>query len=280
MRPLFPFVRWSLISAMCGLALVACHRSKEAALPASAPEPAAPPTLTLPKPVVDRTELLRALDEAGSAYAAGQVTANTGLAGRRFILRQAFGCSGPVPPNVRREPGIAAWSLGSKSQTIELTLQPADWMDLAASDGPERAWEAVEGFWLPRPWLRTDGCPAPHQGETPVAEAPSPDALTAPARQTAGLAAVFERGGSRLGRRDGKPFTFVVRGDDRLPPSPPVGGYRVVLEGRFAQFPDGRAIQCRAAGVDSRPVCIVAANVDRMAFETADGQLLSEWRGG
>lgn len=45
-------------------------------------------------------------------------------------------------------------------------------------------------------------------------------------------------------------------------------------------FADGRAIHCRTAAPDQRPVCIGAAQLDRVAFEDADGQMLSEWRDG
>ena len=56
-------------------------------------------------------------------------------------------------------------------------------------------------------------------------------------------------------------------------------GYRLVLEGRFAAFPDGRSIHCRAETPDQRPLCIAAAQLDRVAFEDADtGSVISEWR--
>lgn len=68
-------------------------------------------------------------------------------------------------------------------------------------------------------------------------------------------------------------------GDEPL--EAPTGGYRVVLEGRLASFPDGRAIRCRASSPDQRPVCIAAIRLDRVAFTNADASvLLSEWRTG
>lgn len=234
-------------------------------------------------PVIDRTGLLDALDAARSAYAAGGVDARPDLAGRRFVVRQAFGCSGATP-GTTREPGLATWRRTPKTKAIELTLRPVDWKGWAPAGEAEHPLEAVEGFWLERPWLRTDGCPAAGTAAPAVTKEPAPDARSpaAPptrAPQTAGLAAVFEQGGSRLGRRDGKAFIHTIRGDDG-PPLAPAAGYRVVLEGRFTVFPGGRAILCRAADVDERPVCIAAAKVDRIAFETADGQVLSEWRAG
>jgi hypothetical protein len=93
-----------------------------------------------------------------------------------------------------------------------------------------------------------------------------------------GLAAVFEADGSRLGRRNGRAYSFGVRGENDQPAAVPPGGYRLVLEGRMAAFSDGRAIRCRAASPDQRPVCIGAVRLDRVAFEDAQGAVLSEWR--
>lgn len=262
--------------AAAGLALSACQR------PADPPKPeppaakaVAPPTLSLPPPAVDRAELLRALDTASSAYAAGRPDESPALAGRRFVIRQSFGCDGPTSREALPQPGLAAWTVDAKNQTIELTLRPTDWTSWAPSADAESSWEAIEGFWLNRPWLRAEGCPAPRDTSAASPSPPSPLA----SRQTAGLAAVFEKGGSRSARRDGKPFTHTMRAEDG-PPTAPTGGYRVVLEGRFVAFPAGRAIRCRAENPDERPVCIAAARIDRIAFEDAEGQLLTEWRPG
>ena len=64
------------------------------------------------------------------------------------------------------------------------------------------------------------------------------------------------------------------------PPPPHQGGYRLMVEGRFTAFPDGRAIRCRASSVDQRPICIAAVQLDRVAFEDTDGSVLSDWRTG
>jgi hypothetical protein len=63
-----------------------------------------------------------------------------------------------------------------------------------------------------------------------------------------GLAAVHEQDSSRLGRRNGRAYSFVVRGEGDQPAVAPAGGYRLVLEGRLTAFADGRAIHCRTAG--------------------------------
>ena len=122
-----------------------------------------------------------------------------------------------------------------------------------------------------RPWLRADGCPSA-QNPPPVGSPVSP--------QTVGLVAVFTEDDSRMGRRNGRAYEFTVRGEGERPPVAPPGGYRMVLEGRMAAFADGLAIRCRADGPDQRPVCIGAVRLDRVAFEDAQGAVLSEWRGG
>ena len=90
---------------------------------------------------------------------------------------------------------------------------------------------------------------------------------------------MFEPEGSRFGRRNGRAYAFTLRGEDKTPPEPPAKGYRLVLEGRFTAFPDGRSIHCRAETPDQRPLCVAAAQLDRVAFEDGDtGAVISEWR--
>ena len=258
------------------LLLAGCQR-KEAANPSPPARPAPAETAVAPvapAPTLDRAGLLLAMDEAASAYAAGR-SADVSSVGRRFVVRQAFGCSGETaaPVVTACEGGLAAWSWGPRRESLRLVMAPGDWTDSALLAGGADSWEAVEGFWLSRPWLRADGCPG-------VAGDPLASGPVAPSPQSVGLAAVFEADGSRLGRRNGRAYEFTVRGDGDQAPAAPVGGYRLVLEGRMAAFADGRAIRCRAASADQRPVCIGAVRLDRVAFETADGEILSEWRVG
>lgn len=259
------------------LAVSACDR-EPAPVPQPEPATAAPPiAVTAPPIVLDRAGFLAAVDAAASDYASGgPATSQTSLVGRRFTIRQVFGCSGPVgappAPDDASHNGLGVWSWSADHKTQLLNLIPGDWTRSALIAGEAPDWEAAEGFWIARPWQRGDGCPGAK---------PDPLAGAAPASpQTVGLAAVFETGGSRLGRRNGRAYSFTLRGEGGQPPATPPGGYRVMLEGRFAAFPDGRAIRCRAAHADQRPVCIAAVKLDRVAFETGDGVLLSEWRTG
>ena len=134
-----------------------------------------------------------------------------------------------------------------------------------------KVWESVEGYWIDRPWLKTEACPATPQAGAGFTALPSP--------QTMGIASVFTPDESRLSQRKGRPYNFTVRGSGDVLPLPPAQGYRLVLEGRIAAFPDGRAVNCRSEGPDQRPVCVVAVQLDRVAFEDGGtGAEISQWR--
>lgn len=261
----------TIATMAAGLALTGCERQAEtpAAPSAATPTTITAPDLPRPPPALGRAELLQAFDEAASAHAAGAQGAATDVAGRRFTIRQAFGCSAPAPAEAASPMGSGRPLLlqGTVPNTLELTLQPADWTQSPLVGGGAATWEAVEGFWLSWPWLRSEGCPVQTAADAGI-DAPAPP-------DTAGLAAVFEHGSSRLTRRDGRAFRHVVRGD--APVQAPPAGYRLVLEGRFVAFPDGRALRC-SASPQARPVCVAAAEIDRVAFEDDQGALLSEWR--
>ncbi len=167
-RPVLTATVLSLVSLM----LVQCDRnaSPEPPLATEAPAEAPTPTPVLaPKPVsaLTRGELVSAAGQAASAYAQGQVPTETDpLVGRGFAVRIPFGCTGPSQATEGTAgDGVARWTWGPDRKTIQLSLTPGDWTGsaLAFQPGPAAnaapAWEAVEGFWVPRPWLAAETCP-------------------------------------------------------------------------------------------------------------------------
>lgn len=285
-----PSARTSLIAMVATVslatsALVGCDRPSPDPVNTNAqtevtPPSAAPviPVIAAPSPALSRSDLITAANQAASAYAEGREPSTADpLVGRNVAVRLPFGCTGPTP-NASSEAvsdGLATWTWEAERTAIRLRMMPGDWTKSATlgSAGSSDKWEAVEGFWVSRPWSLAETCPAiksdPLQTDAPAV---SP--------QTLGIAAVFETGGSRLGRRNGRAYEFVIRqrGDDPLPT--PTEGFRMLLEGRITSFPSRRAIECRASGPDQRPVCIVAIHLDRVAYEDANGGTLSEWRPG
>ena len=262
--------------ALASLLLVQCERKPDPAPapapPVSAPAPPPKPIVVPPPPTLSRADILAALNAASAAYAAGEPAPADPLAGRAFAIRLPFGCGGPgAAPE-----GLAQWAWGPQQKTIKLSLTPADWAEsplLAPPEG-EAPLEAAEGFWIARPWMGAETCPAAFGSA-------APDGAATPSPQTAGLVAVFDAEGSRFGRRNGRAYSFTVRPAGETPLTLPDRGYRVVLEGRLGAFPDGRTIRCHAEGPDQRPVCVAAVQLDRVAFEDgASGATLSEWRKG
>ena len=277
-----------------------CQRPPEPAAPA---DPAPPPTVVLDS-TLNRAALLAALTEAGTALADGQ-TRDAALTGRTVSVRLPFGCGGEAA--VASEAGGLPRLVRNADGSLTLTITPEDLgasaLVPATREGAVDKWEAVEGFWIARPGSGLDACPAsaalaapapdlapspaqtaiktPAEGKT--AEAKTVDDVTAPPivqpERSAGLAAVLETGGSRLGRRQGQAYVHVIRGEKGVAPTPAPGGYALRLEGRLTAFADGKAVHCVQKDAESRPVCVAALRLDRLAFEDgATGALLSEWR--
>lgn len=276
LEPIIPIRPPAVVLAVSILMLAACQREEASTPPAA--EPSKPVVVVGPPPVLTRADLLQAVDQAASDFAAGRDSGDQWLAGRRFMIRQAFGCGAPVDPSEGGgiEEGIGRLVRDVRAADLKLTLTPADWTHALPSATGTEAFEAAEGFWLPWPWLRADGCPRlaqePGEGEGAPAE-PS-----RPSPQSVGLAAVFDKDGSRLGRRKGRAYEIILRGEGEQVPTADAGGYRLVLEGRMAAIADGRSIHCRATQPEQRPVCVAAVRLERVAFETVEGRMLGEWR--
>jgi len=287
----------ALTLGLTALGLVQCDRRREAADQPSVP---AAPTASA-NPSLDRADLLAIFDRAAADHAAGK-TVDAGVGGRTFLIRLAFACPGAGQAPL---PGLPRWSRSEAGPNLELTLAPADWTQspLVTAPGAQPTWEGVDGIWISRPWLRSEGCPGLASASPPAAPAAAPASDTTPASveedkaaepvevlsplnvlppapspMTAGLAVIAGAEASRLGRRPGEAWSHTIRGQPGAAVVVPPGGFRIVLGGRIGRFPDGRAVRCTSTGPDVRPVCIAAVELDLVAFEDASGRRLSEWR--
>jgi hypothetical protein len=227
----------------------------------SQPQPA-----MLPPPPLGRSALIDFAAAAADDYAQGRRgdAELAAIVGRRLDLRMPFGCLGPTADD---QAGPMGWRYDAKAGVLRVTARIEQWTDQDWVKAIAPGAEAVEGFWITRPWIREAACPA--------AREPGPEVAPPPSRETLGIAQLFMPGSSRVGRRDGKPYRAVLK----VPPesfSQPAGFY-LVVQGRVGQFPSGAPIACRADSPDLRPVCLVATEIDRIALESADGELLAEW---
>ena len=167
----------------------------------------------------------------------------------------------------------ASWSYGADDKAIRIRAKPEDWTQSAfAGDlgGPD-AFEAVEGFWIPRPWAASESCPSRKPDPLEAAPTPSP--------QTVGLVSLHEKGASRLTRRGGRPYELVVKRPDNGEPFAPQG-LQLVLSGRVIGFPGGAAIRCRSAGPELRPVCLTSVRIEHVTLvDPATDETLGNWDG-
>ena len=251
------------------------------------------PATALPvaDPPMDRSAMLIAVARAASATALGlKDSGQRQLDGKRFEVRIRFGCrsstdlraaaSSQAPFGIRFDP---------KGRTLRLRATP----DITIEDSAVAALagdkvEAVEGFWMYRPWLLDAGCtPIPAApptletpGEEPSDEAPSEPVTEAASKQSpswrVGLVQFFTTDDARTGRRDDRAFetTAVLKPDEQ--PSPQ--GYNLVLSGRLRQLPDGRVIACRVERPTAPPECVVSARFDHIKIEKPDDRaVIAEW---
>ena len=249
------------------------------------------PLVPKPQPPLDRAGLFAGVAQAASAAARGadDGEAQRLLDGRQFELRVRFGCQGPS--NDLRDVWLG-WSREAKSGTLRVRAMPT----LGADDSLVRdvggdEFEAVEGFWIPRPWLLEPACPA-NAAVLPATANLGADSASdgQPSRSTKGKAAVqdmqsadpvpnwpkigiaqfFTDTDPRTERRSMRPYEAVKTVD----PNQPIGsqGFDLVLSGRLRALPGGRVIACLAKSPDNAPECIVSAQFDGVRIERPENR--------
>lgn len=240
------------------------------AAPQAKPAPAAPvkpPVLATP-PALGRADLIAAAERAAAAFALGRPAPaeNVALAGRRFELLLPFGCGGAA--DSAEEIGDFGWFYDGARGTLRAQATPQIWTEApwAAALAGSREVEAIEGFWIRRPWIRDAACPVP---------ADEADGPTLP-NETVGIARLFEPDSRRATRRNGEPYRLTAKmSAEELPGA---DGLRLVIEGRLAADPARQPVACWSAGPDRRPICILIARIERVAITRSDGvTTLAEW---
>ncbi len=241
-----------------------------------APAPAAPASKPKPPPVLDavlgRADLMALAAAAADASAGGRDPAAEidGAAGRRFEIRLPFGCDGPAREGTS---AAAQWRYEPDDQTLRIRVVPISWepQDWWGGDSALGV-EAIEGFWITRPWTSSEACP--EAGDRP--SAPGTEPVTLPG-QTLAVGQVFFVEGARGGRRNGEPYTTAVRvAEEELDVSL---GFRLRISGRIAPTRGIGPVRCRQpAGPEQRPICLVSVEIDEVAIENpAKEEILATW---
>lgn len=224
------------------------------------------------KHILDRADLIDLAAAATDAFAAGQPPSADVIAseGRHFEVRIPFGCSGGTIEDV--EP--MRWRYDAEKSALRIHVEPASWNIsewLSDNAAETKAVEAVEGFWISRPWSASEACP-------PISAATAPGVQPATStQQTLALAQFFTEDGSRQGRRNGKAYEAVLK----IKPTALVTslGFRLLITGKIVAAPGGSPVVCRQpAGADQRPICVIATTMDEISIENgATGEILSSW---
>lgn len=276
---LFAFVSIALLGA--------CEQSEDTAAPNGPPTTSIAEALPAVDPPLDRSALLLAVSRAASDFATGRdaTARQRNLDGRLFEVGLRFGCSGETIPT-------RSWSFDETSRVLrvrvehELTIDAPEIQGLGL-DG----FEAIEGFWIQRPWLLDAACPAvePTRDSTDTTAsteevddrdeaAPAAEPATAAPSPRVGIAHFYTADDSRTLRRDSRAFQATRKLAAGIEPSR--DGYNLVLSGRLSRMPDGRVIACAGRDPDRPPTCVVSVTFDRVALRQPDGELVAEWSSG
>jgi len=271
---------FSAATAAAFLCTAACQSGERQANPAgnaaNAAEQETVPKLPLPapEPPLGREQLLVATLRAASDFAAGSDDSQVqkSLANRNYEFRIRFGCgesdkAGMIAP--------FGWSFDSRTRTLKVRAAP----DLSPIDArvnalAGKAFETVEGFWLPRPWLLAPVCPRTNEG----AGNETIQASDVSASRLVGIAQFFTATGPRTLRRSGRAYEATKKLDTDQPPT---GGFDLVLAGRLVALPDGRVIVCTRPANGERPVCLISVEFGTVSIERADThEQLAQWGSG
>ena len=279
------------LMAAAALALAGCGGGEQkAAAPEPEPTNTIAETLPIVEPPLDRERMLTAVARAASAFAAGidDSQAQAELKGRQFTLPIRFGCAGPEQEGEASTGSAMRWSYDPESQVLKVRAKP----DITGTTPAAKALfpgeiEAIEGFWVPNPWILEDSCPAASAAADEAApepdaagEASSKEVEAAPAAPrmapTVGLVQLFGPADSRLGRRATRAYDATHKvAPEEVPRS---GGLVLVLSGRLEALPDRRVIACTAAEGGGRPVCLVSVKFDRVSVAVPGARTpIAQW---
>ncbi len=249
--------------------------------PATAQTPK--PSAQQPLPVatiapVARAELLAAAAAAADEVAAGNALpkANLELIDRTFELRLPFGCGGAMQAD------WGEWSIDPKTRILRISVRPQVWGNdptiKALADGA--TYDAAEGFWIARPWTRSENCPQsplPRPAHVPPIGSQSPAAAPdASPIHTFAIVQYFSPDAPRTLRRGSRPYAYT----GKVPEGEAVGakGFRLKLTGRIRGYNDGQPIHCVVISPSRPPVCATAVEFTQVVLEdAATDKRLAEW---
>ena len=261
----------------------AAREAQNAPTPTPAPLPAVSDVIA--DRVLDRADLIELAAAAADAGASGAPLPDEvrDAVDRRFEIAVPFGCSGAAAAD---SDAPLRWRYDAEAETLRLHVavtrwEAADWN----LEGPGDS-EAIEGFWIARPWSSSGECPrratppSPAASPQPIGGEPPAAAANSSPNPVQTLAIAQFLGGDvrREVLREGRPFQSVQRIARANFAAP--RGFRLLLSGRIDEVPGAQGpVHCvQPGGFEQRPRCIVAVTLDEVRIENpAIGAVLASW---
>lgn len=240
--------------------------SRAIARPTPGPSPS-----TDTDPVLGRADIIAMVATATDALVAGAPVPGKirSAVGRRFELSVPFGCAGPAEQGSLE---LLRWRYDESEETLRLHVEPTTW-SLADWGLPDTAkLQAIEGYWIARPWSSGSDCPRASSAGRSTGIAP-----VTLAGQTVAVAQFFTDETRREALRSGRAFESVQRIPRNAFKSPV--GFRFVLSGRIGRVPGAGPVRCvQPGGIEQRPICVVAVKLDEVRIESpATGEVVASW---
>lgn len=267
------------------LVLAGCQQSDPQPQASSAPD-AAIKALPTPAPkalsTVGRAEILAAVAAAADEVAAGNPLpqSNLELANRSFELTMPIACADGTTG------AWGSWRLDPSSRVLRVTFNRQNWaaepLFTALANG--QAFETAEGFWIERPWTRSEKCPQTAK----VTDAPdtadeagtAKDKATAPVEagpeRTLALVQYFSSDAPRTLLRARRPYAYTAKlpKDEEAAPR----AFQVRIAGRITGYADGQPVHCTNKVPSQPPICALAVEFGRIVLEDATtGETLADW---
>jgi hypothetical protein len=216
----------------------------------------------VPRPPMDREAMLLAAVRARSAAATGadDREAQRPLDRQRFEFRMRLGCDILAPG----APDTAEARFDPQGRRVQLRTSPNVSIEnpLVAAIGGDGV-EAIEGFWIRRPWLLSPACAGAESS----------------AREF-GIVQFFTQQDPRTERRDGRAYRIAAElPEGSTAPTP--GSWDLILRGRLRNWGGDRVILCRPASEGATPTCLISVQFDEVSVEeVGTGRSLASWRRG
>lgn len=272
------------------IAVAGCQRSDPAPEASATPEVAddSPSTTTAAVKTlsaVGRADILAAVASAADEVAATNPLpqSNLELTNRSFELTMPIACEDGATGT------WGSWRFDPLSRVLRVNFSRQNWaaVPLFADLANGQTFETAEGFWIERPWTRSEQCPGsvdnaaksgiPKNGgkaslenlETPSPEQAAPDNRLA-------LVQYFSSDAPRRLLRGKRPYAYTAKLPKNAEPTP--RAFRVRIEGRITAFDDGQPVHCVNRQTSKPPVCAVAVEFGKITLEDATtGETLADW---